>query len=67
LGIDLINGTHLRIRYSKMNYKLVQKSLGRKPNKIEKLFFEKFWKSFQNQSCFNIEVKKAEIQTILEH
>lgn len=47
-----------------MNYKLVQKSLGRKPNKIEKLFFEKFWKSFQNQSCFNIEVKKAKIQSI---
>ena len=29
-----------------------------------KLFFEKFWKSFQNQSCFDIEVKKAKIQSI---
>jgi len=49
-----------------MNYKLVQKSLGRKPNNLEKLFLEKFWKSYQNQNCFNSEVKQAEIQTILE-
>jgi len=49
-----------------MNYKLIQKSLGRKPNNLEKLFLEKFWKSYQNQNCFNSEVKQAEIQTILE-
>jgi len=49
-----------------MNYKLVQKYLGRKPNNLEKLFIEKFWKSYQNQNCFNSEVKQAEIQTILE-
>ena len=49
-----------------MNYKLIQKSLGRKPNNLEKLFLEKFWKSYQNQNCFNSEVKQAEVQTILE-
>jgi len=49
-----------------MNYKLVQKYLGRKPNNLEKLFIEKFWKSYQNQNCFNSEVKQAEVQTILE-
>ena len=49
-----------------MNYKLIQKSLGRKPNNLEKLFIEKFWKSYQNQNCFNSEVKQAEVQTILE-
>jgi len=49
-----------------MNYKLVQKYLGRKPNNLEKLFLDKFWKSYQNQNCFNSEVKQAEIQTILE-
>ena len=49
-----------------MNYKLIQKSLGRKPNNLEKLFLDKFLKSYQNQNCFNSEVKQAEIQTILE-
>ena len=49
-----------------MNYKLIQKSLGRKPNNVEKLFLEKFWKSYQNQNCFNSEVQQAEVQTILE-
>jgi len=49
-----------------MNYKLIQKSLGRKPNNLEKLFLEKFWKSYQNQNYFNSEVKQVAVQTILE-
>ncbi len=45
-----------------MNYQLLQKELGRIPNKTENLFFKYFWKSYQTQSMFDSETSQAEVQ-----
>jgi len=46
-----------------MNLELIQKHLGRVPNKIEQLFFKSFWNSVQKQSRFDFEVSQTEIQS----
>ncbi|MDP6340022.1 MAG: AIR synthase-related protein [Candidatus Marinimicrobia bacterium] len=45
-----------------MNLVLIQKHLGRIPNSTEKLFLQHFWKSYQNQICFNLEISQSEFQ-----
>lgn len=53
----------MRIKEKKMNLELIQKHLGLVPNSTEQLFLKHFWKSYQNQSCFDAEVSQSEIQS----